>query len=68
MVLMVGGVGGANRHSHSLRLFGTGSGKRQFVFGLDSGVVQRPVSLVVGQQKLWNFCISLAYVILHVLA
>jgi len=68
MVLIVGGVGGANCHSHNLRLFGIGSGKGHFVFGLGSGVVKHPVSLVVGHQKSWNFCISLAYPILHVLA
>lgn len=65
MALMVGGVGG---HSHNLWLFGAGGGKRYFVFGLGSGVVKRPVSLVVGHQKSWNFCISFAYLTLHVLA
>jgi len=64
MVLMVGGVGGANYHSHNLRLYGTGSGKRYFVFGLGSGVVKRPVSLVAGHQKSCKFCISLSYLIL----
>jgi len=45
-------------------LYGTGSGKRYFVFGLGSGVVKRPVSLVAGHQKSWKFCISLSYLIL----
>jgi hypothetical protein len=62
---MVGGVGG---HSHNLWLFGTCGGKRYFVLRLRSGVVKRPVSLVGGHQKSWNFCISLAYILLHVLA
>jgi len=66
MVLMVGGVGGANCHSRNLWLFGTGGGKRYFAFVLGSGVVKRPVTLVVGHQKSWIFCISLAYLILHV--
>jgi len=64
---MVGDVGGANCHSHNLRICGTGSGKRHSVFGLGSGVVKRPLSFVVGHQKSWNFCIYLAYLILHVL-
>jgi hypothetical protein len=51
MVLMVGGAGCAKCHSHNLWLFGTCGGKRNFVFGLGSGVVKRPVSLVVGHQK-----------------
>jgi hypothetical protein len=68
MALMVGGEGGANCHSHILWLFSTCGGNRYFVFGLGSGVVKRPISLMLGHKKSWNFCISLEYLILHVLA
>jgi len=68
MGLMGDSAGGANCHSHNLWLFGTCGGKINFVFGLGSGVVKSTVSLVVGHQKAWKFCISLVYLILHVLA